>query len=197
MFVQVIEGQVADRDRLRRQMDTWERDLRPGATGFLGSTAGVTDDGHGIVFARFESAAAAAANSDRPEQGQWWAETEPCFEGDVRFTDSDDVETVLGGGSNDAGFVQVMKGRGDRDRLRVMDSIFEEHAPSFRPDLIGGLRVWTGSDRYIGIIYFTSEAEARAGEQKEPSPELADAMAEFEDLMSDIEFLDLRDPWLV
>ena len=48
MFVQVIEGQVADRDGLRRQMDAWEKDLRPGATGFLGSTAGVTDDGYAI-----------------------------------------------------------------------------------------------------------------------------------------------------
>jgi hypothetical protein len=195
--VQVIEGQVADRDRLRLQMDTWERDLRPGATGFLGSTAGVTDDGHGIVVARFESAAAAAANNDRPEQGQWWAETEPCFAGDVTFTDSEDVETTLGGGSNEAGFVQVMKGRGDRERVRAMDRVFEEHASSFRPDVIGGLRVWTEGDRWIDVMYFTSEAEARQGEQKEPSPELADAMAEFEDLMSDVEFLDLRDPWLL
>jgi hypothetical protein len=197
MYVQVIEGQVADRDRLRLQMDTWERDLRPGATGFLGSTAGVTDDGHGIVVARFESAAAAAANNDRPEQGQWWAETEPCFAGDVTFTDSEDVETTLGGGSNEAGFVQVMKGRGDRERVRAMDRVFEEHASSFRPDVIGGLRVWTEGDRWIDVMYFTSEAEARQGEQKEPSPELADAMAEFEDLMSDVEFLDLRDPWLL
>ena len=42
MFVQVIEGRVSDRDGLRRQMDKWESELRPGATGFLGSTAGVT-----------------------------------------------------------------------------------------------------------------------------------------------------------
>ena len=75
MFVQVIEGRVADRDALRRQMDRWMSELRPGATGFLGSTAGVTDDGYAIAFARFESAAAAEANSERPEQGRWWAET--------------------------------------------------------------------------------------------------------------------------
>lgn len=196
MFVQVFEGRVADRDRLRRQMDQWMRDLRPGATGFLGSTAGVTDDGHGIVLVRFESAAAAAANSERPEQGQWWEETEQCFAGDVTFTNSDQVETFLGGGSNDAGFVQVMKGRGDRDRLRAMDNVFEEHGPSFRPDLIGGLRLWTGSDTYIQAAYFTSEAEARQGEQKEPPPEIADVMAEFAEMMSEVEFLDLRDPWM-
>lgn len=198
MFVQAIEGRVTDRDGLRRQMDRWMSDLQPGATGFLGSTAGVTDDGYGIAFARFESAAAAKANSERPEQGRWWAETEKCFGGEVSFTDADDVETFLAGGSNDAGFVQVMKGSGtDRDRLRAMDERFAEHAASFRPDLIGGLRVWTGPDTYVEVAYFTSEAEAREGETKEPPPgDLSDQMGEFQELMENVEFLDLRDPWL-
>jgi hypothetical protein len=197
MFVQVWEGRVTDRDGLRRQTDSWERDLRSGATGFLGSTVGVTDDGYGIAFARFESAAAAKANSDRPEQGRWWAETEKCFGGAVTFTDSEDVETFLGGGSNDAGFVQVMKGGGiDRDRLHAMDESFVKHAPSFRPEIIGALRVWTGPDTYIEAAYFTSEAEARVGEKKEPPPELAAEMGEFEAMTENVEFLDLRDPWL-
>jgi hypothetical protein len=197
MFVQVIEGRVADRDGLRRQMDRWMTELRPGATGFLGSTAGVADDGYAIAFARFESAAAAKSNSERPEQGRWWTETEKCFDGEVTFTDSDDLETFLAGGSNDAGFVQVMKGSGaDRDRLHAMDESFVEHAASFRPDLIGGLRVWTGPDTYVEVAYFTSEAKAREGETKEPPAELADQMGEFQDLMANVEFLDLRDPWL-
>jgi hypothetical protein len=196
MFVQVIEGRVSDRDGLRRQMDRWQGELRPGATDFLGSTAGVTDDGYAITFARFESAAAAKANNDRAEQGQWWAETEKLYEGGVTFTDSEDIDTFLGGGSNDAGFVQVMKGTADRDRLHAMDRSFEQHAPSFRPDIIGGIRVWTGPDRYTEVAYFTSEADARAGEKKEPPPELAGEMGEFEDMMANVQFLDLKDPWL-
>lgn len=197
MFVQLIEGRVADRDGLHRQMDRWMSELRPQATGFLGSTTGVTDDGHGMVFARFESAAAARANSDRPEQGQWWSETEKCFAGEVTFTDSDDVETMLGGGSNDAGFVQVMKSSvTDRDRLHAMDESFVKHAQSFRPDLIGGLRVWTGANTCIDVAYFTSEAEAREGEKKDPPAELAELMGDFEDVTPNVEFLDLRDPWL-
>jgi hypothetical protein len=197
MFAQVIEGMVADREGLRQQMDRWMTDLRPGASGFLGSTGGVTDDGRVIVVARFESAAAAAANSARPEQDQWWAETERCFDGEVAFTDSEDVETYLGGGSNDAGFVQVMKNTGiDRDRLRVLDQNFEEQAATFRPDLIGGVRVWTGPDTSIEVAYFTSEAEARVGEKQEPPAEFAEQMAEFEALMANTEFFDLRDPWL-
>jgi hypothetical protein len=197
MFVQVIEGRVADREGLRRQIDRWMNELRPGASGFLGETGGVTDDGHGIVIARFESAAAARSNSERPEQDQWWAETQRCFEGEVTFTDSDDAETYLGGGSNDAGFVQVMKTSGvDRTRIQGLDKSFEEHAAAFRPDLIGGLRVWTGPDSSIEVAYFTSEAEARVGEKQEPPAELADQMAEFESLMANTEFIDLRDPWL-
>lgn len=197
MFVQVIEGRVTDRDALRRQMDTWQAELRPGATGFLGSTAGVTDDGYAIAFARFESAAAAKANSDRPEQGRWWAETEKTFAGDVTFSDTEDVDTFLGGGSNDAGFVQVMKNSGvDRDQMRAMDQSFEQHATSFRPDVLGGFRVWTAPGTYIEAVYFKSEAEARAAEKKEPPKELADEMRDFEDMMANIQFLDLRDPWL-
>jgi hypothetical protein len=196
MFVQIIEGRVADPDGLRRQMDTWMSELRPGATGFLGSTGGVTDDGHAILFARFESADAAKANSERPEQGRWWAETEKHFDGPVTFTDSEDVQTFLGGGSDDAGFVQVMKGRAARDQMREMDAAFEQHAPSFRPDIMGVVRTWTGPDTYVEAAYFTSEADAREGEKKEPPPEIADQMGDFEAMTADIEFVDLRRPWL-
>jgi hypothetical protein len=196
MFVQVIEGSVSDREGLRRQMDKWMTDLRPGATGFLGSTAGVTEDGKGIALARFESAAAARANSDRPEQGAWWNDTAKCYSGDVTFTESEDTETFLGGGSNDAGFVQIMRGTADRDELHAMDAVFEQVAGSWRPDLIGVFRVWTGPDRYTDVGYFTSEAEARVGEKKEPPPELTEQMGRFEQLMQNVEFLDLEDPWL-
>ena len=197
MFVQVIEGHVADADRLHQQMDEWMKSLRPGAAGFLGSTAGVTDDGRAICFARFESAAAAQANNDRPEQGQWWADTESCFDGEVSFTDSEDVEEFLAGGSNDAGFVQVMKSHDvDRDQVHAMDREFEAVAPTARPDLIGGTRVWTGPHDCVEVAYFTSEAAAREGEQKEMPPEMADRAAEFEAMMKNTEFIDIHQPWL-
>jgi hypothetical protein len=157
----------------------------------------VTDGGDAIGFARFETASDAAANSQRSEQGQRWAETEKCFDGEVRFTDSDDVDSFVAGGSDDAGFVQVMKGHGmDRDRVRALDEQFEAHAGSFRPDLLGGIRMWTGPDSYIEVAYFTDEAEARQGESNEPPVELAAQMAEFEALMANVEFIDIRDPWL-
>ncbi|HEX8770069.1 MAG TPA: hypothetical protein VF711_04800, partial [Acidimicrobiales bacterium] len=110
MFIQVITAKVVDAEGLKRQVDRWEADLRPEATGFLGSTGGIADDGRFIVLARFESEEAARRNSDRPEQGEWWAETEKMLD-EVQFKDSVEVVTMRGGGSDDAGFVQVMLGR--------------------------------------------------------------------------------------
>jgi hypothetical protein len=199
MFVQIIEGKVSDPAGLRRQLDRWQAELRPGASGYLGSTSGISDDGTLIAFARFESAEAAKANSERAEQGAWWSETERCFDGPVSFIGSEDVEEFLAGGSNDAGFVQVMKTRGgiDRATMKEMDNRFEKHASTWRPDLIGGVRVWTGGEHStIEMNYFTSEAEARNNETREPPAELAEMFVQFSDMMADTEFVDLRDPWL-
>lgn len=197
MFVQVIEGQVADRDGLRAQTDRWVRELRPGAVGFLGSTGGVTDDGRGVLLARFESPEAAKANSERPEQGEWWSATERCFAGDVSFTDSEEVDLIAGGGADDAGFVQIMQGKGDRARIREMDEAFEANRSAFRPDVMGSLRVWTEPGAYVEAVYFTSEAEAREAEKKEPPAELVAQMGDFQEMMADVTFLDLHDPWLI
>ena len=35
MFIQVIEGKVRDQEALQRQIDQWQRDLMPGAIGYL------------------------------------------------------------------------------------------------------------------------------------------------------------------
>ena len=124
MFVQMIEGKVGDLDKLRRQIDRWVKQLAPGAQGWLGHTAGVAPD-RTFFAVRFESAAAAKANSDRPEQGAWWEGTAPCLAGDVRFADCHDVDAIATrAGSDDAGFVQVIHGRGDRqgDAGRIQGS---------------------------------------------------------------------------
>jgi hypothetical protein len=40
VFVQVIRGQVTDAGKVREALDRWAKELAPGATGWLGSTAG-------------------------------------------------------------------------------------------------------------------------------------------------------------
>jgi len=197
MFVQIMEGPAKDPAKMEALMDRWIEELEPGAEGFLGTTAGIADDGRAIAIARFESAAAARANSERPEQGEWWAEMSECYDGDVTFTDSEDVEMLLAGGSDDAGFVQVMKSSVvDRELMSRMDAAFESAAPTYRPDVIGSLRIWTGPTSAYDVTYFTSEAAAREGEAKDFPSEFADLMDDFESLMGSTDFIDLRDPWL-
>lgn len=196
MFVQIIEGRTSDAEGLKRRGEQWETDLRPGAIGYLGVTSGVAADGRAITIVRFESEEAARANSERPEQAAWWAETEKFYDGDVSFTESSDTTEFLGGGSNDAGFVQVMKVTGiDRARIERLDASFDKLA-NVRPDLIGGLRAWTAPDAYVEAGYFTSEAEARAGEKAELPPDVQELMSEFNQLMANTEFIDLPDPQL-
>ena len=193
-----LRARCPTQSALRRQLDRWEASFVPAQPAFWAAPAGVTDDGVGFAIARFESADAAKANSERPEQSAWWSETEKCFDGPVSFTDSEDVEEFLAGGSNDAGFVQVMKTAAGPGRAVVkdLDERFEKHASTWRPDLIGGLRIWTGENSTIEVNYFTSEAEARANENKEPPAELAELFAQYSDVIANTEFLDLRDPWL-
>lgn len=195
MFIQVIEGRTNDAAGLARQFDRWVEELGAGATGYLGTTGGVAEDGTAIFLARFESEEAARANSERAEQGAWWNETAKYFDGEVSFRDCREVDTTLGGGSDDAGFVQVMQGRvTDKARLKELEDEFMPKVNEMRPDVIGSIRAWDG-DRFINAIYFTSEAAAREGEAR-----MADAtgndMEEFGSLVQEVRFIDLKDPWL-
>jgi hypothetical protein len=195
MFVQVIQGKTRDADGLRRQFDRWQQDLGSGAKGYLGTTGGVADDGTAIVLARFDSEEAARANSDRPEQGAWWNETAKYFDGDPTFRNCTEVDTTLAGGSDDAGFVQVMQGRAtNRDRLRELEAQFMPRMTEQRPDVIGSLRGWDG-DMFTEAIYFTSEADARKGESSMPEDGAQD-FEEYASLVEGLTYIDLKDPWL-
>lgn len=198
MFVQVIQGQVDDAAQVRAAMDRWVQELAPGASGWLGSTAGVTEDGRFIALARFESEEAARRNSDRPEQDRWWSETSRLFTGEPSFRDSNDVTVDVAGEPDDAGFVQVMQGQGtDPDRARELMSQNSEEWAAFRPDVIGSVAVGHDGGAYTMAMYFTSEAEAREGERKEPPPELKAQMDEMATLSVGVPvFFDLKQPWL-
>jgi hypothetical protein len=198
MFVQIIQGQVTDAEQVHAACDRWARELAPDAIGWLGETAGVTEDGRFIGFARFESEEAARRNSDRPEQDRWWAETSKLFSGEVTFRDSTDVMLDLVGDPDQAGFVQVIQGRGsDPDRARELMSQNRSARAAFRPDVLGSVAVGHEGGGYTVAVYFTSEAEAREGERKQPPPELQAEMEEMNKLSIGVpEFFDLRSPWL-
>jgi hypothetical protein len=198
MFIQVLRGQVSDRDGLRAAVEDWKRDLAPGASGWLGSTGGVTDGGEGVAIVRFESEEDARRNSDRPEQGEWWARASRCFSGEVSFQESADVDVDLHGDPNDAGFVQVMQGRiTDPQRARQIMARNPDAWAEARPDVIGSLIAFHEGGEFTMTIYFTSEEAAREGEKKEAPPELKAEMEEMNAMSQGVpEFLDLRHPWL-
>jgi hypothetical protein len=197
MFVQVVQGTVNDSDALMAAVQRWRDEVGPGATGWLGSTGGVTGDGRFIAVVRFASEEDARRNSDRPEQGQWWASTSVHF-GDVEFHDCTEVFTFLGGGSDDAGFVQVIQGRvNDESKLRDMMARAEEEIGRARPDVLGGLVALHGDGGFTQVVYFASEEEARAGEQSEQTPEAQARGAEMASVFTGPpSFFDLRQPWL-
>jgi len=197
MFVQVIKGRVSDPQKLRNAMQTWLDELAAGATGWLGSTTGVTDDGTAIAIARFDSVESARRNSDRPEQGEWWAATEPLFDGEVTFDDSTDVDEYVSGDPDSAGFVQVMQGEvSDPRRARELMRSRPDNFEQLRPDILAILSAGHPGGRWTTIAYFTSEAEARRREAEEP-PEFVDMMAELKSLnVGEMRYYDLDQVWL-
>ena len=198
MFVQVIQGHVSDAAAVKAQLDRWAAELAPSATGWLGSTAGVTDDGHLVALARFESAEAAQSNSDKPEQTAWWEETVRLFTEEPVFRNSVEVDVDTPGDPGGAGFVQVMQGRtSDLARARELMSADPADWAAYRPDILGTVTCGHEDGEWTMAIYFTSEEEARAGEKKEPPPEMAEMMKEMESLsLGEPVYFDLRDPWL-
>jgi hypothetical protein len=200
MLAQVFQGRTSDAEALLAAFDRWRRELLPGATGFLGSTQGVTDDGRFVAVARFESAEAAARNAQRPEQARWWEETQRLFDGEVTFRDSEEVDLDLVGDPDRAGFVQVMQGQvTDPPRAReLMAQLPQEAMKDFRPDILGTVFITHDEGRWTQVIYFTSEEEARAGERKEPPAEWRSVMEELMKLgTGEPDYLDLRRPVLL
>jgi hypothetical protein len=200
MFVQVFQGQVSDAGQVRQALEDWVQRLAPSAEGWLGSTAGVTDDGTFIGVARFESAEAASRNSGRAQQGEWWSGVEKLFPTGAVFHDCSVVDVGRRGGSDEAGFVQVIQGRArDVARLRELGTALDERFPDVRPDLLGVISaLHDGEDgAFTQVAYFTSEQEARAGERGEMPAEAAEALREEMELVLDMRYYDLREPWLL
>lgn len=172
-------------------------ELQPGAAGWLGSTSGTTDDGRFISVVRFESEEAARRNSDRPEQDAWWSRASQHL-ANVVFNNSARVYTYKEGGSDDAGFVQVIQGHSeDMDRMGELARAEEESLAERAPHILG-MTVIEHAGRpgdFTQTVYFTSEDEARRWERANP-PESNPRFMEAYRLMSDLSYFDLRDPRL-
>ncbi|MEA2517884.1 MAG: hypothetical protein QOG16_1722 [Actinomycetota bacterium] len=197
MFIQVVQGKAKDPAGLKKQWERWEQDVKPESTGFLGSTGGVTPDGEFIALARFESQEAAQTNSGSPAQSKWWEETSQYLDSPM-FHDCNMVSLSNGGGSDEAGFVQVMQGKTtDIAKAQELDAGMEGRMKELRPDVLGSVTAGHENGRYTTAVYFRSESEARAKEKEmQGSEEFKKTMAEWA-AISDGEpkFFDLTDPW--
>ncbi|HEY3926543.1 MAG TPA: hypothetical protein VGL75_18435 [Acidothermaceae bacterium] len=194
MFVQIIQGTVTDPDALQRSVERWRKEIKPGAHGYLGSTGGVTPDGRGITMVRFESEADAQANSDRPEQSAWWNEASKAFGDDITFHNSSEMEILLGGGDDSAGFVQVLQGRtNDEAQMRTTGREIQDRLHALRPDILGVVVAFHGDGGFTQAIYFSSEEAARASEKALGNDsELSQRLRAT--IEGDLTFFDLKEP---
>ncbi len=194
MFIQVIQGPCTRQDELRALADSWETEV--GATdGWLGGTFGFTDDNEFLGVVRFESKEAAEANSKRPEQDAWAAKMRALMDGDLEFHDCDDVREFLDGGSDDAKFVQII--RGHLDDRSALDALMSDPdgLRQMRPDIIGGTVAIEADGTFTETVAFRDEASARAAENDPGAAPPPEIQAALDKMMVDAKFYDLHHPW--
>jgi len=193
MFIQVFQGRCTRQDELRAVLDRWQDELSDDADGWLGGTYGFTDDDQFVAVVRFEDRGSAEANSRRLEQGRWAEEMMAAFDGPVEFHDSDDVTLLFDGGSDEAGFVQVIRGKvDDPERLRRLIASEPTELRRMRPDIIGATLAIEPDGTFTETVAFSDEASARSGEGQDPP---AEVRAELEYAMRGATFYDLHHPW--
>jgi hypothetical protein len=195
MFIQFCRGHVTSGREVLELFDRWEREQRASAIGFLGATAGVTDDGEVVIFARFASAEEAKRNEERAEQNAWWAEFEKRFDGPMTVLECRDVATFLDGGRNDAGFVQVIQ---SPSRAAVtaapLAAATERAVRTHRPDVLGGFVAVAEDGTVLEAVYFTSEAAARDAEALDRPDDVIAEMDAATRGLGDPTYLDLHQP---
>ena len=195
MFIQIIQGRCTRQDEMRALADAWRKDMADDAEGWLGGTYGFTDDDMFVGVIRFESRAAAAANSARPEQGAWAEKMEALMDGDIEYHDCDDVTLMMDGGSDNAGFVQVIRGKvADPSRLKALMAD-TELLHELRPEILGATLGFEDDGTFTETIAFSDEAAAREGERKEMPGMPEEVRSTLDEAMVGATFYDLHHPW--
>jgi hypothetical protein len=196
VFAQVIIAEDVAEDATTI-LDRWLVDVRPGAIGWLGSTAGLTPDGRLVVVARFTSPEDAHRNSARPEQDAWWNEAEKRLGGTVTFHDCSDVALILDGGRDVAGYVQVIESRPNEPMTAAeVAEMTSRWVREYRPDVLGGLVAVAADGTVFEVVYFTSEEEARVHEAQELPEAVRGEVDAFQARFAPPRYHDLPDPML-
>lgn len=194
MFIQMVQGACSQQDDMRMLVDDWCGSMR-GRYGWLGGTYGFTDDGRFIGVCRFDGITSARDWARDIDAGLWWATAESLMDSEPEIHESGDVTMMLDGGSDSAGFVQVMRGRvANADALkRIMsDPEMTSMLHQARPEIIGATLAIEDDGTFTETVAFTDEAAARVGEQSDAYSDQAD---EFSSTMEDVQYIDLHHPW--
>lgn len=192
MFIQMVQGACTHQDDMRMLVDDWCGEMAD-QPGWLGGTYGFTDDNSFVGVVRWDTRAACQAYCDRMDAAWWWAGACEVMDGMPEVHQSDDVTMMLEGGSDDAGFVQIMHGKvGDADLLRKMSTDQEMTAMlhQARPDIIGSTLLIEDDGTFVETISFTDEESARIGEKQEMPP-----AADMEHAIREVHYMDLHHPW--
>jgi hypothetical protein len=199
MFIRVIQARATNPPGIRRDLGRWQRLLAADADGWLGTTAGITEDGWSITVVRFASQAQARRNSDRPEQREWWRDASQHL-ARVAVHDAPKVHTYRNGGADEASFVQVLQGYSDNlERLAAFGRDHEEVLAREAPQILGMTVAehadWPGD--FTQIVYFTCEQDARRFAQQPSAAAGEPVFVQLRGLMTTARCFDLRDPQLL
>lgn len=194
MFIQLAQGECTREDDMRALVDDWCARMAH-QPGWLGGTYGFTDDHCFIGVVRYADREAWDRWCKDPDAASYWAAAEALFDEDCTVHESDDVLMLLDGGSDDAGFVQVLHGRiGDDAKLHQMftDTEMTTMLHEARPEIIGATMAFHPDGTFTETVAFTDEAAARRGE----SQEMPQAATErFTAAIGAVEYSDLHRPW--
>jgi hypothetical protein len=193
MFIQVIQGKCSRRQEVRQLSDSWVSESGETAPGWLGGTYGFTDNDDFFAVVRFESREAAMENSSRPETDAFAKKMGELMDGEPSFFDSDEVETFLDGGSDDAAFVQIIRGKADPGLWQKLGND-ESQLRAMRPDIIGGTVAIQNDGSFVETVAFKDEASAREGEASgaQAPQDIEDALQQ---ILEGATFYDLREVW--
>lgn len=198
-FVRFGCGQATDVDALRSRWDAGHADLVAAADGWLGTSAGTTPGGHWVAAIAYRSGAAARNAEASPAYQAWWDGVRDFVDGPVVVEETADVHLWVPpgrSGRGPAGFVQVMRATvGDRARFEAIEEAVGDRFAALRPDVLGGLRAWHGPQRVTVVDWFTSEAEARAGEARPVPDDLRDQFSAWLAELDGVAWFDLSEPW--
>jgi hypothetical protein len=117
-----------------------------------------------IALVRFENEAAARANKDVAKQNAWWEQIRHHLE-DPMFHDRTLVDLINDGGSDDAGFVQMIQGQAtDVDRPWELDKTAQGRMNEMLPVVIVGS--WRGILRTVASRTPSSPTKPRRAKEE-------------------------------